>query len=262
VIAALEVGGCVFQHLNREMEQRVETKVDHWLAGDELTPDQRLIRQAAVAIDRRDYFEAETLLDAALQINPTSTAAKLNLAAVYEATNRTERAAQLYAELVRPVGYAPVAVTGDAGFDDADAARVAAMRLEALRNPKPPSSNQLSPSLAKPRAERSDPRKMTAQPAESSAIKRTGGMVKETKSLHVTLSVYPSEAAAREGWAKLVASHGDVLKAQSPVVLPVDAEPGKGLAYRLATGPFGSAAEAAKFCEQLNARRVYCVISG
>ena len=83
-----------------------------------------------------------------------------------------------------------------------------------------------------------------------------------TTSLFVTLSTHPSEAAAEAGWKALAAKHAPVLESRTPLVSPIARDDGATVAYRLATGPFASAREAAAFCDQLLARHAYCVISG
>jgi tetratricopeptide (TPR) repeat protein len=265
---AFQLAGCPLGRLNEEMKREVDAGLDRALGVERLSPDQRAIRDAAAAIDRGDYLEAETLLEAALQINPTSSAAKLNLAAVYEATGRTRQAAELYASLIRTAGEAPVALDGDLRLNDADAARIASHRLQRLKDPRWVQPARELPAEA-------GPRPLARIEAEPVAPKQAGepGTVELTmaepapgvparKPLIVTLASFATEAAAAEGWEKLHAAHGALFGDHEPIIAPVERGPGKGTAYRLATGPFASAREAAAFCETLLARKVYCVIAG
>lgn len=280
-LGAFQMAGCqVTQRLNTEMKEAVNAKLDEVFGDKNLPNDQRLVSEAAVAIDRGEYLEAETLLEAALQINPTSAAAKLNLAAVYEATDRQQKAAELYASLVRPAGDAPVAVEGDERLSDSDAARIAAFRLERLRNPRWQQSARIAPegeasktySLEAGRAARlsrldSDANMTHVQPTSAdepapAPEQAMAGDAPVKKEVHVSLATYKSEDAAKQGSADLWNRHETLFGDLAPIITPIERGGGKGTAYRLTTGPFGSAKDAFEFCEKLQALKVYCVISG
>ena len=282
-LGAFQMAGCqVTQRLNSEMKEAVNAKLDDVFGNDNLPTDQRLVSEAAVAIDRGEYLEAETLLEAALQVNPTSAAAKLNLAAVYEATDRQRKAAELYTSLVRPAGDAPVAVDGDERLSDSDAARIAAFRLERLRDPRWQQSARIVPegeasttwSLEAGRAARMSHQGSAAnmshveltsssedEPTETKAA-ATGSDVVLKKPIEVTLATFKSEPAATSGSAALWIKHETLFGDLTPKITPVELGQGKGKAFRLSTGPFASAREAYEFCEKLQAQKVYCVIAG
>ena len=282
-LGAFQMAGCqVTQRLNTEMKEAVNAKLDEVFGDENLPTDQRLVSEAAVAIDRGEYLEAETLLESALQINPTSAAAKLNLAAVYEATDRQQKAAELYASLVRPAGDAPVAVEGDERLSDSDAARIASFRLERLRNPRWQQSARIAPegeasttwSLEAGRAARLSHQGSAAnmshveltsssedEPTETKAA-ATGSDVVLKKPIEVTLATFKSEPAATSGSAALWIKHETLFGDLTPKITPVELGQGKGKAFRLSTGPFASAREAYEFCEKLQAQKVYCVIAG
>jgi len=271
-VGAFEASGCVLQKLNKELKSQVNAGVDRMLGVEQIEPDQRLVRQAAEAIDRGDYFEAETQLDSALQINPTSSAAKLNLAAVYEATGRPEQAKQLYAELVRPADDAPVAVVGDEKLSDSDAARIASFRLQRLRQttimqPAVYSDDWPSAtySLEAVRSRAAAKKAGASADAPVDVTKKTASIDPApiaTTAISVTLATYRSEAAANTGSADLWTRHETIFGELQPVITEVASTGGKGKAFRLSTGPFGSAREAFEFCEKLQALKVYCVIAG
>jgi hypothetical protein len=182
-------------------------------------------------------------------------------------------------------------LNGDAGPGAAQAAETAQRRLASLlaerqapiaKKPRLPLANvDLAPRLnarpapsmpkaktpaAKPMADAAppDPTATTA-PSKAAPAAATGTASSpgaKPKPINVTLSTHASEAAAQEGWKSLVAKHGAVLGKRNPLVLPMEGDDEGGRAYRLATGPFASAREAAEFCDKLLARRAYCVISG
>ncbi len=256
-LSVFQLAGCVLQKLNTEMKRQVNAEVDQFIAGDEMTSDQRLVAQAVGAMNGGAYFEAEALLDSALQINPANRVALLNLGAVYEATQRRNMAIHVYSQLADPIAR-PVAGTAIA---DNDVARLAAGRLAVLQAGS--TSNNLrqavlkksSPAGAQGRSEAPAATAKTAKVARSAPSKAD-------KPVLVTLSSHKSEAEAKGGWDALVAKHGAVLGARAPIIAPIESGDGASAAYRLATGPFASAREAAAFCDKLLARRVYCLIAG
>lgn len=276
-LGAFQMAGCqVTQRLNTEMKEAVNTKLDEVFGQTNLPTDQRLVSEAAVAIDRGEYLEAETLLEAALQVNPTSAAAKLNLAAVYEATDRQQKAAEIYTSLVRPAGDAPVAVEGDERLSDSDAARIASFRLERLRNPRWQQTARVAPegeasttwSLEAGRAARVSQR---GSAANMSHVELTAASEDEStptadvtlkKPIEVTLATYKTEPAATSGSASLWIKHETLFGDLAPKITPIELGKGKGKAFRLSTGPFASARDAYEFCEKLQAQKVYCIIAG
>jgi len=294
-LGAFQLAGCNSAHkLNIEARERLDAKTDDFIAGNELSTDQRLVIKAEHRMRGGSYYDAEGLLDSAIQINPANYAARLDLAAVYEATHRDERADLIYRQLIQPASTAPELLNGDAEPGAAEAAEIVQRRLAAVlakrkapisKEPQLPLANvDLAPRLnaltapaapaapppkappAKPTTEAAptQPTAMAA-PANSSpapASKPAPEREPKPKPLNVTLSTHPSEAAAKEGWKALMAKHGAVLGKHNPLFLPMAKDGGNGQAYRLATGPFTSAREAAEFCDKLLARRAYCVISG
>ncbi|MSO69591.1 MAG: hypothetical protein EXQ98_04845 [Alphaproteobacteria bacterium] len=287
-IVAFQLGGCVLERLNTEAKNRLNTKVDQFIAGDELTTDQHLVAQAVNAMNGGAYYEAEALLDSAVQINPSNTVALLNLGAVYEATDRLERARNIYAQLsdaaVRPV-------TG-AGLAHNDVARLAATRLARLRaglqtpnlrqaiwlksqqGANAPSQNQAvaqaeikTVPLPPPSTTKSDaksPSKVAekAAPKKSKSSNASVQKIATPKHVLVTLSSHPNEAEAKKDWSTLATEYADVIGPLTPTIKPIKQEGGKPDVFRLTTGPFASARDAATFCDRLLAHRVYCVISG
>ncbi|MGD9537057.1 MAG: hypothetical protein AB7P52_04810 [Alphaproteobacteria bacterium] len=282
-LGAFYLAGCgPAQKLNAELKRELNAATDRLLAGDDLTTDQRLVARAQVEMRGGNYYDAESLLDSAIQINPANNAARLDLAAVYEATHRQERAALLYRELMQPVPVAPTTLGGDGGLSGADAAEIARARFAALearrkgpivREPRlqaadteiaPPAQHAAAPPPVPkgPTAPRLADAAPQEKPAATAAAAKQDDKAKPAKPVHVTLSTHPSETAAREGWQTLAKKHGAVLAGHAPLVLPIERQGGVGVAYRLATGPFASAREAAAFCDKLLARHAYCAISG
>jgi tetratricopeptide (TPR) repeat protein len=265
-LSAFQLAGCVLEKLNAEMKRQVNAEVDRFIAGDEMTTDQRLVARAVGAMNGGAYYEAEALLDSAVQINPDNRVALLNLGAVYEATTRREKALQVYTQLADPLARP---VTG-AGIADNDVARLAAGRLAVLEAGRAPShfrkaainTASSDPAQSFSRASASAPAEPAAASTKAAAATSDAATPgKAAKTVLVTLSSHPSEAAAKGGWDALAAKHGAVLGHLRPIIAPIDRGDGKGEAYRLATGPFASAREAATFCDKLLARRVYCLIS-
>ena len=274
-LVAFQLGGCVLERLNTEAKKRVNTKVDQFIAGDELTTDQYLVARAIAPMNGGAYYEAEALLDSTLQINLSNQVALLNLGAVYEATGRLEKATQVYAQLSDP---AARPVTGE-GLGNNDVARLAASRLAVLRagvataNLRQAIWNKAQAAAPRPTQAmvRSDiksatpPTKTAKNTAQNTAKKTAATDAKksgEAKRALVTLSTHASEAEAKGGWDTLVKDHGAILGKLTPTIKPIKQDGGKPNVFRLTTGPFGSAREAATFCDQLLARRIYCVISG
>lgn len=260
-LSAFQLAGCVLEKLNTEMKRQVNAEVDQFIAGNEMTTDQRLVAQAVEAMNGGAYIEAEALLDSAVQINPDNRVALLNLGAVYEATRQRHKALQIYTQLADPASR-PVAGTG---LTDNDVARLASARLAVMQAGRQSSHfRETAMTVAPPAPPPNRARKAegAGAPVKSAAVSTstTGAPDSAGKRVLVTLSSHPSEADAKIGWDKLAAKHGAILGERAPIIAPIDRGDGKG-AFRLATGPFASAREAATFCDKLLARRVYCLIS-
>lgn len=261
-LGAFQLAGCVLEKLNAEMKREVNAEVDRFIAGDEMTSDQRLVAQAVGAMNGGAYYEAEALLDSALQINPSNRVALLNLGAVYEATQRREKAIHVYTQLADP----PARAVAGGGLSENDVARLAASRLAVLQTglATPNLRKAVLSSKARPAAEREIGRAPAGSGAARTVARAEADAARPglaARRVLVTLSSHPSEAAARKGWDALAAKHGDVLGTLAPIIAPIERDDGQGEAYRLATGPFASAREAAAFCDRLLARRIYCLIS-
>ena len=73
------------------------------------------------------------------------------------------------------------------------------------------------------------------------------------------VAVRSPEAAQRE-WDRIRQRNMDLLNAMELTVTKVDLGPGKGIYYRLRAGPLADEAAAKKLCEQLDQRKVGCLV--
>jgi hypothetical protein len=72
----------------------------------------------------------------------------------------------------------------------------------------------------------------------------------------VQLGAFRDQAAAREGWNKIVAASEGALQGKSPLFVPVDL-PGKGHLWRLRTA-VGDKSSARRLCAALVAKGLAC----
>ena len=73
------------------------------------------------------------------------------------------------------------------------------------------------------------------------------------------VAVRSPEAAQRE-WDRIRQRNMDLLNAMELTVTKVDLGPGKGIYYRLRAGPLADEAAAKKLCDQLDQRKVGCLV--
>jgi hypothetical protein len=94
IALALLLPGCTYlPEFNEEIKRLAE--------GEPVPNDTRFATRAFNEIQHGNYAEAETLLEAALDINPGNPYALLNLGVVYEKTGRVEEARAMYTTLIR-----------------------------------------------------------------------------------------------------------------------------------------------------------------
>ena len=67
----------------------------------QLSKDMQLSNQSLEYIINRDYTKAEIDLNEALAINPDNPYAVLNIGVVYQNTNRTEKAKEMYEKVIK-----------------------------------------------------------------------------------------------------------------------------------------------------------------
>jgi hypothetical protein len=82
----------------------------------------------------------------------------------------------------------------------------------------------------------------------------------ETSGFMAQLGAFPTRAAAVSGWARLKASHPDVLGQLSARFEAVDLG-GRGMWTRVQAGPFTARDQAAKICSGVGAPERWCVVS-
>ncbi len=92
-----------------------------------------------------------------------------------------------------------------------------------------------------------------APPARAAAVAPNAG-----KSVGVHVASFRTPERARRGWEEIRAANGDLLAALGPHIARVDLGGDKGVFFQLRIGPLASRADAARLCDQLKRRKLYC----
>ena len=82
----------------------------------------------------------------------------------------------------------------------------------------------------------------------------------DEKSYKVQLAAARSPGQANSEWTRLQGKHPDLLGKLEHAVVKTDLGPGKGVFYRLYTGPLGDKAAARALCAKLAQRKVDCFV--
>jgi tetratricopeptide (TPR) repeat protein len=95
-------------------------------------------------------------------------------------------------------------------------------------------------------------------PLRQAIVEGGARQVPDSHAAQIQLGAFRDQAAAAEGWNKIVAAAEGALQGKSPLVVPVDL-PGKGRLWRLRTA-VGDKSSARRLCAALGAKGLACVV--